>query len=204
MLKNKNNHGQAWIVFGPQGSGKSTQAEKLAEHLKCPLFEAGQQIRQLIESGSPAGQRAHEATTNGQLIPNDILKQLIVDFLTTVDVRHCVVFDGFPRNMDQCQVLHDLAEKYHWQVTGLLIEISDETAKERLANRFTMVDGQKVFREDDTPEVVAKRLATFKRETLPIVTWLETHYQVITIDGQPPISEVTANIFTKVQEISHD
>lgn len=203
MLKSKNNHGHAWIVFGPQGSGKSTQAEKLAEQLKCPLFEAGLQIRQLIESGSPAGQRAHEATTNGQLIPNDILKQLIIDFLAAVDARDCIVFDGFPRNIEQCEVLHDLADQYQWQVTGLFIEISDEIAKERLANRFTVVDGQKVFREDDTPAVVAKRLATFKRETLPIVTWLETHYRVITINGQPPIPEVTTNIFAQVQEVNH-
>jgi len=201
MLKNKNNLGHAWIVFGPQGSGKSTQAEKLAAHLSCPLFEAGEQIRELTRSDTPTAKQANEAMQNGQLIPNHILKHLIINFLGTVDAHQMIVFDGFPRNLDQCQVLQELVKQYHWRVTGLFIDIDDKTAKERLANRFTVVNGEKAYRKDDTPVIVAKRLATFKLETLPIIDWLQEHHQVITIDGHPSIPEVTTAIFDQVDKL---
>ncbi|KKU42877.1 MAG: Adenylate kinase [Berkelbacteria bacterium GW2011_GWA2_46_7] len=146
-----------FVVFGPQGSGKSTQVERLATRLDYKVFEAGEVLRK-------------NSTTSSY------------------------IFDGYPRNLNQFDGFMKLVKKYDWQVAGIFINLSNESAKIRLSTRFQIIDGQKVMREDDKPDVVGHRLDVFKKETLPLKNKFKENYQLLEIDGEPPVDEVTTQI----------
>lgn len=179
-----------YLMFGPQGSGKSTQGERLAAALQVPYFDAGKSLRALAASDSDTGRQVEQLMEKGELVPNSVLKSLFYSFMETNNCTNGMVTDGFPRNEVQIELLDELARDHHWQIIGVFIDIDDETAKERLAKRTIIVDGQEQTRDDDKPEIVAKRLETYRRETVPVINWLKTHWQLIHIDGKPDIDTV--------------
>lgn len=179
------------MVFGPQGSGKSTQGEFLAKHFSLPYFDAGAALRDLAESDTDLGRSVQADMHAGRLASNETLKKLFMTFMEKNDWHRGFVSDGFPRNTVQVELLRELASEYNWQIRGLYYHISDETAQQRLALRHTIIDGQAVKRDDDQPAIVAKRLATFKNETVPVIAWLKEHHQLIEIDGEPTAEEVS-------------
>jgi adenylate kinase len=187
-----------YLVFGPQGSGKSTQAELLSEKLSIPYFDAGNELRRFVETDSDEANIVRSKMQNGQLVSNDILRRLFSQFMETHNCSNGIVADGFPRNITQVELLTELAEQHRWQVIGLFIDISDEIAKERLSKRFSVVDGKKVVRSDDQPAIVEKRLQVFKRETLPVLEYLKQHFTLHDIDGTPSIEEVHKQVLTAI------
>jgi len=187
-----------YLIFGPQGSGKSTQAEMLAAKLGLPFFDSGKQLREMVTKGGETAEQVGKIMQTGQLVPNEILRQIFDEYIHSHDCSRGLVMDGFPRNMTQTQLFSDLARDYSWEVTAFYVAISDETAKERLSKRYQVIDGKKVFRQDDKPAIVAKRLAVFKQETMPVIKWLKEHYDVHEIDGEPPREKVFENIIEKI------
>lgn len=187
-----------YLIFGPQGSGKSTQGEHLATTLNLPYFDAGTSLRALAKSGSEEGIRVEQIMERGELVPNAVLKSLFYSFMKENDCTRGMVADGFPRNEVQIELLDELARDHHWEIIGIFIEIDDTVAKERLAKRTIIVDGQEQKRDDDQPEIVQKRLDTFRRETLPVIEWLKTNWVLLTIDGQPSVDEVSAAVLSAI------
>lgn len=183
-----------YLMFGPQGSGKSTQGERLAEYLNIPYFDAGAALRELAQSGTPVGNDVAQRMKAGRLVSNETLRDLFAAFIDQHDCSRGLVTDGFPRNEVQIELLEELSKQHHWQILGVNIEISDDTARRRLASRKILVDGQLVSRDDDQPEIVSKRLETFRRETAPIISWLKSRGEILTIDGEPSIDEVTETV----------
>ena len=183
-----------YLFFGPQGSGKTTQAERLAERLKLPFFDSGNALRDLAKTDSDLGRRVVKIMQSGQLVSNDILRELFVQFIDQKDCRRGFVVDGFPRNLTQVELLEELSTIHQWRVIGILVDISAATTHQRLANRYQIVDGQKVTRPDDEPAIITKRLETFDRETRPVLDHLESRQELIKIDGEPDIETVTTAV----------
>lgn len=183
-------HKLAVVMFGPQGSGKSTQVKRLAEHLGLIIYEAGAQLRER----SKIDYVLHQQVSTGVLVSDQTMLDLTRDFLGNHTLAKGIVFDGYPRTIAQCQGFKQLIDHYTWRVLAIYISLADESAKKRLAGRFQLINGEKVYREDDKPEVVAKRLETFKSQTLPIKNWFEKNYKLLTIDGEPSVDEVTSAI----------
>ena len=177
-------------MFGPQGSGKSTQVKRLAEHLSLTIYETGAQLRER----SKIDYALHQQVSTGVLISDQTMPELVREFLENHTLTEGIVFDGYPRTLAQCQGFKQLVDHYTWRVLAIYIDLADESAKKRLAGRFQLINGEKVYREDDKPEVVAKRLETFKSQTLPIKDWFEKNYKLLTIDGEPSVDEVTSAI----------
>mgnify|MGYP001575065889 CR=1 FL=1 len=190
-----------YLMFGPQGSGKSTQGENLAEELKLPYFDAGANLRTLAKSQTDEGRALEKLMEEGKLVPNKVLKTLFYSFIKNNDCEKGLVADGFPRNEVQIELLDELAHDHRWQIVGIFINIDDETAKQRLSKRTIIVNGQAQTRDDDKPEIVSKRLATFRRETLPVVNWLRTNWKLLEIDGQPSVDEVSQSVMKAVKEL---
>lgn len=187
-----------YLIFGPQGSGKSTQAELLADRLGLPFFDSGKQLREMVAKGDVIAQQVSATMQSGQLVANNVLRKIFDDYINSHDCSRGLVTDGFPRNITQTALFSDLASDYGWAVTAFYIKITDDTAKERLSKRYQVIEGRKVFRDDDKPAIVARRLAVFKQETLPVIDWLKKHYVVHVIDGEPSREEVFRGILEKI------
>lgn len=191
----------ALIIMGPQGSGKTTQTERVAQHFQLPIFESGTELRQLAKQDTPLAHKIRQQMASGQLADNPTLWHLFQLYLAKHPINRGIILDGFPRTIDQCQLLAELAEKYTWRIQGVYLAISDTTAQHRLEHRFSIVDGQKVTREDDRPAIVKKRLALFHQRTEPVLDWLKAHHQLLTIDGEPTVDQVTNQLLAALTPV---
>ncbi len=179
-----------YLVFGPQGSGKTTQAEYLSEHLELPFFDSGEQLRTIAHGQGELSAKIRQIMLEGKLVPNDILRRIFQQFLASHSSSNGLVIDGFPRTMEQAKLLEELTQEHHWELAIIFVDIKDTTAHARLMSRHTVVEGKKVVREDDQPAIVAKRLAVFKAETVPVIESLAKLHRYYQIDGEPSRDEV--------------
>ena len=179
-----------FVVFGPQGCGKSTQVARLAEAQKLRVFEAGEVLRQM----SLGDEEIHKAVSQGKLISAVKMLEIVK---SEIESKHDLVgyiFDGYPRDAGQFSDFETLARQNNWLVAGIFINLSDESAKTRLASRYSLVNGKRIVRQDDLPQVVQKRLRTFREVTLPLKAKFKEEFTLLAIDGEPTVDEVTAEI----------
>lgn len=202
-------------LFGPQGSGKGTQAEMLAEKYGLFHFSPGAQYRAEIKAGTEIGKIAGPIINVGGLVPDDITNRLVADVLKRPEVKAGFVLDGYPRNLVQADALDEMSDLTH----VLLIDIPEEESIERISNRRSCPkDGltyhlkykppiqagkcdqcgtELVQREDDYPESIKKRLSIYREQTYPVLERYKQRGIFYQIDGRPSISEVS----TQVQRI---
>lgn len=180
-----------YLLFGAQGSGKSTQGEILAKKLGLPEYNSGNEIRKFLTNNTEESSTVRQITASGGLIDSEIVLKIFRTFINENDTSHGIVLDGLPRTQEQCPLVEGIAEENGWTIIAVYIKISDETAKKRISTRTVVIDGKETVREDDQPEILEKRLATFKAETLPVLEWFKNNHTLVTIDGEPPIEEVT-------------
>ena len=203
------------IIFGPQGSGKGTQADALSEKLNIPHITMGDLLRVEAKSGSELGQKINLIINEGKLVPDETVFNLIKDRLSMLDCESGYILDGFPRNLKQAKLLDGITKIER----ALEIWISDEESIKRISGRQTCSKCGAVYhlefnppqnkgkcdkcqidliiREDDKEEVIKKRLAVYHEETEP----LARHYKDVhlKIDGMPAIMEVTKEVFEKLE-----
>ncbi len=143
------------LILGPQGSGKGTQATRIASEYGIPHVATGDMFRSAIAAGTPLGQEVEPILASGALVPDELTIRLIRDRLSEDDARNGFVLDGFPRNTRQAEALDDLLEELGRPLDLVLdLEVPDDICSERLVRR-----AEEEGRTDDSPEVIAKRLA---------------------------------------------
>lgn len=168
------------LVFGAQGSGKSTYAEYMAGKLGVPFIYSGDLFRDLEKEGPTRGKKIRELMKKGVLIPNDLAIPAFEEYLKKFDLSKGVVLDGFPRNLGQAQALR--------MKINLIIYITlpEDIAIQRLLERK---------RYDDTPRAIKKRLDMYKEETEPVLTYYRKRgIEVVEIDNTPSVDEVQRSI----------
>ena len=149
--------------MGPQGAGKGTQAKRISAEYEIPHIATGDLYRAAIASGSELGRQVEPLLAEGKLVPDDITIPLIREELLTAE--NGFVLDGYPRTIMQAAALDALLEEIDQPLSIiLLLQLSDELARERLTKR-SKLEG----RADDLPEAIDKRLATYHKETEPVV-----------------------------------
>lgn len=213
------------VIFGPQGSGKGTQAEKLAQKFDAEHIDMGKFLREVAATDTPLGREVWQIqNVTKTLVPARILEEVFTIKLNSLPREKPIVFDGFPRNADQTQYFEKAMSEFGRHTdAAILINLSEEESLERISKRWICAKCKKVFimgrdvrsekekcdvcggaiiqRTDDTKEGVAKRLKVFKEETLPVVEYYKEQDKLIEIDGGQSMDKVFEDILKKLEEL---
>jgi adenylate kinase len=178
------------LVLGPQGSGKGTQAKRIADDHGIPHVATGDIFRAAVEEGTELGKRVEPILASGELVPDDLTIALIRERLSAPDAANGFVLDGFPRTLAQAEALDEMLAGIERGLDAILFfDLSDAIAIERILRR-AVEEG----RADDTPEAIARRLAIYHEQTEPIVERYRATGKLVPLHADRSIGEVAAEI----------
>jgi len=178
------------VLVGPQGSGKGTQASRIAEHYGIAAISTGDVFRQNVTDDSELGRQVKAIIEAGDLVSDALTFEVVRDRLGEPDAAGGFLLDGFPRNLDQLGMLDTFLAQRNEPLTAVIeLGVSRAVSIDRLTRR-AFEQG----RSDDTEEVISNRLAIFERETAPILEVYRDHGLVDSVDGVGSLDEVTERI----------
>jgi adenylate kinase len=184
------------ILLGPPGSGKGTQAQRLVKRYGIVPLSTGEMLRAAVAAQTPVGLKAKDIMANGGLVPDDIVIRIISDRLDQPDAAKGFILDGFPRTVPQAEALDDLLKRKHMKLDAVVeLRVNESALLQRVENRVaeTRARGEEV-RVDDTPEVLTKRLASYRALTEPLIHYYSERRKLLTVDGMMTIEHVTREI----------
>jgi adenylate kinase len=185
-------------MLGPQGSGKGTQAKRIADEYGIPHIATGDMLRAAIAAGTPLGAKLAPILESGQLVSDDLMIELIRDRLDAPDTVGGFILDGFPRTWAQAEALDRMLKEIDRELdVAFELQVSDGTSTERLLKR-----AEEEGRPDDTPEVIAERLATYHRETEPLVEHYRARGNLVGIHASRTIDEVFSEIQEALEQVA--
>jgi adenylate kinase len=178
------------LLVGPQGSGKGTQAKRIAAEYGIPHVSTGDMFRAAVARETPLGRQVKPILESGELVPDELTVGLIRERLGEEDAAPGLVLDGFPRNIVQAEALGDLLAELGRPLTAALeLLVPDEVCLERMLGRAA-----EEGRTDDTPEAIARRLEIYHRETAPLSEHYRAAGTLVGIPGAGTVDEVWAEI----------
>jgi len=185
------------VFFGPPGSGKGTQASRLASSLGIPQISTGDLLRAHVKAGTELGAIAKPIMESGALVPDDLVTRMLKVRLAEPDAKNGALFDGYPRTMAQADSLDALLKEMGRKVDVVLfIDVPDEPIVERLVKRATL-EG----RADDTPDTIRERLRVYREKTAPLASRYHAAGVLVTIDGNRPVDVVAADVATAAKRV---
>jgi adenylate kinase len=185
------------ILLGPPGAGKGTQAQRLVEKYGIVQLSTGEMLRAAVAAQTPVGLKAKDIMASGGLVPDGIVIGIISDRLDQPDMASGFILDGFPRTVPQAQALDDLLKKKHMRLDAVVeLRVNESALLSRVETRVAEMRarGEEV-RIDDTPEVLSKRLASYRALTEPLIHYYSERRKLLTVDGMMTIEHVTREIY---------
>jgi adenylate kinase len=174
------------ILFGAPGVGKGTQAEVLARRTGLPHLSTGDEFRRNIQGGTELGVRVRQIVDSGQLVPDDLVVEIVVSALERDTYANGCIFDGFPRTLHQAQKLDEILALKHQSISMVInIEVPESDIIERLMKRG---------RQDDNEEVIRHRLHVYEEQTSPLVRYYRDQGKLHSIDGSADVDTVNESI----------
>ena len=185
------------ILFGPPGSGKGTQSEKLVEKYGLIHLSTGDLLRKERKLKTPLGIEAQQFIDKGQLVPDEVVIGMISSALDENPKAQGFLFDGFPRTVAQAEALDRLLELKKSEISIVLfLEVEEEELINRLVHR-----GKTSGRTDDADEnIQRKRQEVYKNETLPVAAYYSKFKKVVTIDGMGTIDEIFSRLSSQIDK----
>ena len=179
------------VLFGPPGSGKGTQSEKLVEKYGLIHLSTGNLLREEIAAKTPLGIEARSFMDKGQLVPDEVVIGMIDNSLEHHKEAQGFLFDGFPRTVAQAKALDKLLELKKTNIVAVLaLDVNEEELIKRLLNR-----GKTSGRSDDVDEpVIRKRLAVYNNETAPVADHYKKAKKYQSVKGQGTIDEIFSSL----------
>jgi adenylate kinase len=184
------------ILLGPPGAGKGTQAQRLVQKHDLIQLSTGEMLRAAVAAGTPIGLQAKDIMASGALVPDEIVIGIISDRLDQPDMKNGFILDGFPRTVPQAAALDELLKKKHIKLDAVVeLRVNESALLSRVETRVAEMRarGEEV-RVDDTPEVLAKRLASYRSLTEPLIHYYSERRKLLTVDGMMTIEQVTREI----------
>jgi adenylate kinase len=186
------------LVLGPQGAGKGTQAKRIAEDYGIPHVSTGDMFRAAQAEGTDFGKRVGEIMASGQLVPDELTIAMIEERLSRPDAQPGFVLDGFPRNLAQAEALDAMLGGIGRGLDAILFfDVPDEVGMQRALER-AQVEG----REDDTQDVIAKRLEIYHSETEPILEHYRATGKLVPLHADRSIDDVWSEISDALQVVA--
>ena len=187
------------LLLGPQGSGKGTQAKRVARDYGIPHIATGDIIRAMKDEPSELGRELKAVYDRGDLVSDELMIRLIEDRLGREDAQEGFILDGFPRTMAQAEALDEMLRELDRKLDIVLeFQLRDrDTLERRLLQRALEED-----RSDDTPEAIARRLALYYEQTEPLVEYYRTrHGNVVGIHAERAIDSVYAEVQSALEQV---
>lgn len=207
------------VIFGPQGSGKGTQGELLADRFDVPLVGAGDLFRAEISKGTQLGKLAKSYIDAGNLAPDELVNGVMARQLKALDLSHGFILDGYPRNVEQAQHLHRILTPN----VAIVIKLSDDLAVKRLESRrqcsrckavysitsappakpgiCSLCGGKLIKRQDDNEEVIRTRLAAYHFMTAPLSRYYREQGILLQVNGEQDIPYVFEDLIKKLAKL---
>src|SRR3546814_185151 len=184
------------IVIGPPGAGKGTQAQRLVERYSIPQLSTGEMLRVAVATGTEIGREAKAIMDRGELVPDDVVTQMVSDRIDQEDYRRGFILDGFPRTVAQAEALTAMLEQKGIKLDAVIdLKVDQAALIARMERRVadTLSAGGTV-RSDDNPDTFARRLDEYRRKTAPLLNYYRRRGELTEIDGMRDMDVVTGDI----------
>jgi adenylate kinase len=208
-----------FVLLGPPGAGKGTQAQLVSKELELPHISSGDIFRENIKNQTELGQLAKKYMDRGELVPDDVTISMIRERLSRPDCSPGALLDGFPRTPAQAEALAEMLKGFEGQVNAVpYIKVPEETLIERLTGRWTCraeghvfhqkfnppkeegvcdYDGSELYqREDDKVETVTNRIKVYFKQTMPLIEYYQDAGTLIEVDGTKSIEDVSVELMS--------
>ena len=184
------------VLFGPPGAGKGTQSQKLIDRYHLIHISTGDLFRKHLGEGTALGQLARNFMDNGQLVPDQLVIDMVDDKLNEGHNAQGIIFDGFPRTITQAKSLDDLLARRQNPISGMIaLSVPNEELVERIVLR-----GQTSGRVDDQDKAkIATRLEVYENETLPVADYYQQQNKYVEIDGVGDIDAIFRKIVLAIE-----
>lgn len=187
------------VIFGAPGSGKGTQSARLIDKYGLYHISTGELLRDHIRRGTELGRTADAFISKGQLIPDDLMIQILDDTLEReAKGKRGVVFDGFPRTIPQAEALKELLKKRGMDLHAVVgLEVPEEELVDRMIKR-----GKDTGRADDNPETIKNRLKVYHEQTHPLREYYNKEGKYLAIDGMGVVDDIFKSISDKLSKVT--
>ena len=185
------------VIFGAPGSGKGTQSERIVEKYGINHISTGDVLRAEIKNGTELGKTAKGYIDQGQLIPDELMIDILASVFDSFEDSKGVIFDGFPRTIAQAEALKKMLAERGQDVTVMVdLEVPEDELMTRLINR-----GKDSGRADDNEETIKKRLHVYHSQTAPLIDWYKNEKKYQHINGLGTMDGIFADICEAVDKL---
>jgi adenylate kinase len=183
------------LLIGPPGSGKGTQAVRVAEHFRVAHISSGDLLRRHVKEGTSIGRSVQEYVQRGDLVPDGIVMDILRKPVVQASEQGGYVLDGFPRTVEQAEAAYLVARDL-----GVTVQVAVhlDVPRQELVRRV-LARGAETGRADDTEEVINHRLEVYDEKTLPMLDYYARREKLVTVNGARPVDEVTWSIIVQLQ-----
>jgi adenylate kinase len=216
------NSGIIIIMLGPPGAGKGTQARMISEALKLPHVSTGDMMREAVKLETALGLKVKSVMNGGALVPDDLVDAIVAERLNKEDCQGGVILDGYPRSVPQAEYLNNWLGKANISLVVIGITVDDNELIKRLSSRWTCPQCGKMFnalldpskaggkcdecnatliqRKDDAAQIIAERLAVYKKTTQPVMDYYKGIGAFSEINGDSAVNGIFDKIMALINE----
>ncbi|BAR06279.1 adenylate kinase [Scardovia inopinata] len=187
------------LIMGPQGVGKGTQAALLAEHYQIPAISTGDIFRYNLKNQTDLGKKVQAFIDKGELVPDQLTNSIIKDRLAMEDAQQGWILDGYPRNAAQVEALDQMLAELETPLDKVLaLQADRQVLMDRMTKRAE-IEG----RSDDTPDVIARRLDVYAKETKPLLDIYKDRGLLLEINGVGQIDQISKTVISQLDHLDH-